>query len=274
MEIDKTYIYDLKLQVTAYEAITKAGSAQRNRFRAMWIGENPDNDEIVKAIDSLKDSFSRRIAKTIKNWPIWEEWLDKVSGIGPAIGGRLILMYYYRFTPICPKCSGDIDKVEGTYFCPACDKSLKGDGNLVFRIDERDFPKISAWWAYMGRHNNGNGTMPKRKAGEQANWSTKGRTLGFHIADQFNRQKPEHPYKKIFLDKKMKHQTLNKGREKEWTKMHIHNAAGNETVKIFLAHFWTVARELAGKEVTKPYVGRLQGHTVIPPFFWKKPKEM
>ena len=110
------------------------------------------------------------------------------------------------------------------------------------------------------------GAMPKRKKGVQVNWSTPGRTIGFHIGDQFNRQKEDHPYKAFLIGRKKKHEK----NHPDWSKGHIHNAAKNETVKLFLAHFWHVARTIEGLSVSEPYSGAIMGHTnIIKPFYWE-----
>ena len=111
------------------------------------------------------------------------------------------------------------------------------------------------------------GSMPKRKKGVQVNWSTKGRTLGFMISDQFNRQTNKTEYGKFLLDRKKKHQK----NHPDWSKGHVLNAAKNETVKLFLAHFWHVARTIDGKPVSEPYAGAIMGHTnIIKPFYWEE----
>ncbi len=44
----------------------------------------------------------------------------------------------------------------------------------------------------------------------------------------------------------------------------------NNAVKLFLAHFWTVARTLDSKEVTAPYAMTIMGHTgYIKPFYFE-----
>ena len=121
----------------------------------------------------------------------------------------------------------------------------------------------------MGRHTV-DGVFPKRKSGVQSNWSTIGRTVGYHIGEEINRQKEDHPYKALLNLRKEKHAK----NHPEWKKGHVHNAAKNEVVKIFLAHWWTVARTLDGKPVSEPYAGALLGHTnIIKPFYWEMESE-
>lgn len=109
------------------------------------------------------------------------------------------------------------DKIINTLICVDCGKTAK-DGLLKHKLEFKDFSTISKWWAYMGRHTDGE-KMPKRTKGVASNWSTAGRTLGFHIGDQFNRQQEDHPYKKLFNERKAKHAR----NHPEWTKGSIRN---------------------------------------------------
>ena len=261
----------LNFLTRTYEGVTQLITKTKQRLQTM-PGESGSEefDTLLKGqgktdgLDTVKGRITREIGKELKNWDIWEDWMQKIPGVGPYLAARLIIFYYYRFVPICQDCGGKLLKKDSALICEKCGKTSKGDGVLKHDIEIKDFATISKWWAYMGRHTV-DGVMPKRKKGELANWSTPGRTVGFHVGDQFNRQKPDHPYKAFMLERKAKH-ARNHG---EWSKGHIHNAAKNETIKLFLAHFWTVAREMDGKPVSEPYAGAIMGHTnIIDPFYF------
>lgn len=261
----------LNYLVKTYKGVTKLIAASRQRLLSLpGEGMTEDFDPLLKGmgkadpgLETVKMRIARNIEKELDNWAIYSEWLEKIPGIGPAIASELIITYYYKFVPVCPDCGGELEKKEGAMICVGCQKKVK-EGLLKYKIVVRDFPTISKWWAFLGRHTV-DGVMPKRAKGTQANWSTPGRTLGFQIGDQFNRQDPDHPYKKFFLERKERHARKNP----EWTKGHTHNAARNESVKLFLAHFWTVARTIDGLPVSEPYAGAIMGHTnIINPFFW------
>ena len=289
-------IRELNCLCRDYDGLNKLIVSTKNRRSALNPDEDPETNPIIKGevsqkggqvtkyqgLDNIKDQVSRRIGKLLEYWPVWTDWMSGVPGIGPFIGGNLILFYYYRFVPICPKCGTDLIKKEtvdkktekkiNTFYCPKCKKSAKGDGVLTHRIEERDFRQPSSWWHYLGMHCNGDGNKPKRKKGEQGNWSTKGRTIGYQIGDQFNRQNEDHKYKAFLLRSKEKHNRKNENgkREKPWTKGHIQNAARNEAAKLFLSHFWHVARELAGKTTVSPWIIEHGGHTgIIPPYYYE-----
>lgn len=280
----------LNYLVRTYDGVTKliTQTKQRHATLSGEVVDDPENDDILKGdrhsegLDTVKGRMSRDIEKELSaNWDIWRLWLKTVPGIGPAIAGGLVMKYYFKFVPVCQKCGGDLEKVKedgkengglektkGMMKCLSCGKSAKNDGVLQYRKQRREFATISKWWAFMGRHTV-DGVMPKRKKGIVANWSTPGRTLGYQIGEQINRQGPDSPYKRFLLERKTKHQK----NHPDWSKGHVHNAAKNEAIKLFLSHFWVVAHEIEGLPVTEPYAGAIMGHTnIVEPFFWAKEK--
>ncbi len=266
----------LNFLTRTYEGVTQLIASTKQRLQSL-PGEKREEkfDTLLKGLgkesglETVKGRIVREIEKELKRWDIWEQWAKKIPGIGPFIAAQMIILFYYRFIPVCKDCGGKLEKNEHKLICVDCSKVAK-EGLLSHKLEFKDFPTISKWWAYMGRHTV-DGVMPKRKAGTQSNWSTVGRTLGFHIGDQFNRQKEDHPYKALSLQRKAKHAK----NHPEWKKGHVHNAAMNEVVKIFLAHWWTVARTIEGKPVSEPYAGALMGHTnIIQPFYWENESDI
>jgi hypothetical protein len=269
--INEPQIHYLNFLMKEYEGFTRFTAQTKQRLQSL-PGEKREEkfDTLLKGqgkesgLETIKGRMTRGIEKELKQWDIWEFWAKKIPGIGPFITAQMIILFYYRFIPICKDCGGKLEKDEHQLKCVKCGK-IAEEGLLTYQLEYKDFPTISKWWAYMGRHVV-DGAMPKRKKGVLSNWSTVGRTLGFHIGDQFNRQKDDHPYKALLKLRKAKHQKDNS----DWSKGHVHNAAKNETVKIFLAHWWTIARTLEGKPVSEPYAGALMGHTnIIKPFYWE-----
>ena len=267
----------LNYLVRTYDGVTKLITQTKQRIATLpgQVVDDPENEDILKGdrhtegLETVKGRLSREIEKElIASWDIWRLWLKMVPGIGPAIAGGLVMKYYFKFVPVCQKCGGDLEKNEGGMKCLSCGKDAKKDGVLQYRKQRREFATISKWWAFMGRHTV-EGVMPKRKKGTVANWSTPGRTLGYQIGEQINRQGPESLYKRFLLERKAKHQK----NHPEWSKGHVHNAAKNEAIKLFLSHFWVVAHEIEGLPVTEPYAGAIMGHTnIVEPFFWAREK--
>lgn len=267
----------LNYLVRTYDGVTKLITQTKQRIATLpgQVVDDPENEDILKGdrhtegLDTVKGRLSREIERELNgHWDIWRLWMKLVPGVGPAIAGGLVMKYYFKFVPMCQKCGGDLEKIEGGMKCLSCGEGAKADGVLKYRKQRRDFATISKWWAFMGRHTV-EGVMPKRKKGTVANWSTPGRTLGYQIGEQINRQGADSPYKRFLLERKAKHQK----NHPDWSKGHVHNAAKNEAIKLFLSHFWVVAHEIEGLPVSEPYAGAIMGHTnIVDPFFWAKEK--
>jgi len=283
-EIEELTIQRLKFFERTYSGVTQEIASAKNRFGAIGITKTEYPDfAIIENLESIKGKINRELKKLCVNWPIYNTWLSKVQGVGEATSAKLILLYYYKFQPICKDCGGDIDKDDG-FKCSVCGKEAKKDGILKHRIMHRDFKNISSLWKYMGMHNaphcpncrigpkkislsrlDASGTCPicknvipekqyvykkpKRQKSLSNDWTTTGRTLCFLISDQFVRNKKS-LYRGIY-DKKKANIEKNKPDIK---KGHRHNMACNETAKRFLSDFWMVARTVDGLEVTKPYI--------------------
>jgi len=270
---NKQRISYLNYLIRTYESLTNMMAATKNRLQSL-PGDHPvkfdrilHGEEKEEGLETIKGRISRLIGKELPAWDIWTHWLKDVPGIGNVTAAELIMLYYYKFIPACKDCMTPLEKKDSTYWCPSCEKSVKGEGNLEYLLGYKDFSNISKWWAYMGRDIR-DGAMRKRKKGEQLNWSTNGRRLGFLIGESFNKQQPDHKYKAVLLSEKAKYEKSQPDISKGWR----HNKAKNNAVKLFLAHFWTVARALDGKDVTQPYAMTIMGHTgYIEPFYYEKP---
>uniref|UniRef100_A0A6H1Z8N6 Uncharacterized protein n=1 Tax=viral metagenome TaxID=1070528 RepID=A0A6H1Z8N6_9ZZZZ len=246
-------------------------------------------------LEQVKGRLERSIGKHLVYWDIWNQWLTNVPGIGHYYGGKLILLYYYKFESVCPKCGDLVVKKEHTFFCETCQKSIKGEGNLVFKITERDFPRISSWNHFLGMHNTAHHKAcrkrltddnycpvckvnvpeediiylkPMRQAGVQSDWSSAGRTLAYLIAESF--VKASGNGGRSYRDYYDSRRELRDKTHPDFSKGHKYNMAKNETVKLFLSHFWQVARTIDGKPLTEPYiVAKDPVHNKIEPFYWE-----
>jgi len=267
---NKNNIAYLNYLIRTYKSLTDMVASTKNRLQSL-PGDHPvkfdrilHGEEKEEGLETIKGRISRLIGKELPNWQVYDQWLKNIPGIGPVTAAELIMLYYYKYIPVCKACVSVLEKQTGTYWCPECEESVKGQGNLDYLLAEKDFPNISKWWAYMGRDIQ-DGAMRKRAKGTPSNWSAAGRKLGFMIGESFNKQKPDHLYKSILLSQKKKYEKSQPDISKGWR----HNKAKNNTVKLFLAHFWTVARTLDGKEVTAPYSMTIMGHTgYVAPFYF------
>jgi len=287
-------INNLNFSLKTYDAITKTVVMTKNRLAHMNSEEKPGNNQFIKNMESLQGQLTRATLRELEYWPIWTEWLKGVPGIGPGIAGNLILLYYYRFIAVCKDCGSDVIKKESepkknkngkapvikldengeekkvmTFFCPTCNKSIKGEGVLKHRIDKttKDFSNVSKWWAYLGQ-SVVDGKMPKRQTGVVSNWSAKGRQTAYMIGISFEHQKDTsgNPYREFYDATKKKLQAV----YPEKTDGHRRDMSKMRTAKFFLSHFWHVARELEDKSTRGIYSDVILAHTgIIPPYYWK-----
>ena len=269
---------ELNYAVKNYVGLTKMIVQIRNRAHAYGI--EPENEQLIcgsrtktgkektTGLETLKGMASRKIERILKDFPIWMDWLVNVPGIGPVIGGQLVALYYFKSIAVCKECGADLDN----FTCLICKKESRGLGVLKFRSELRNFATISSWWHFMGRHVVDN-KVPKRRImredeDENPNdWSNLGRKLGYDIKESFNKLPSTHKYK-AFAEKRKQYRL---GTHPDATKGHRHNMAWNETVKLFLSHFWQVAHTLDGLEMTKPWCVQHGGHdpeSIIAPYYF------
>lgn len=274
-DMKSTMARGLVFWIKNYEQISKTISSMKNRAVAFSKKDSSGDAEYInneiKNLEKTKDKFAKKISEYLSYHKVWSDWLDGVPGIGPALGGKLLSLYYYKSVAVCDKCGKDLIRIEGSngdhgrLECSGCGKKSKGDGVLNYRIEDRDFSTISKWWKFMGRHTV-DGKMPKRKKGVKIDWRTDGRTCTYLIAEQF--VKNGNKYRK-FYDKEKAKIVL---KRPDATKGHINNMAKHNTIQLFLSHFWLVARTIDGKSVTDPYYAvSVLGHNkdhIIEPYYW------
>jgi hypothetical protein len=265
---EREFIDMLRVELKTYDDVTETIRKRKQRIIHTNAEADPCQDDVVLALQKIKSKSARTITKLLEEWPIWQEWLAQVPGVGPFVAGNLIMLYYYRHVPVC-KCGARVEKKESTFYCPVCKKSIRGDGVVAYDVERRNFSTVSAWWAYMGRHTV-DGKMPKRTKGQVSNWSSLGRMIGYQFGDQVNRQPERNPYKAFMLARKAKRERTHP----EASKGHRHNMAKNETIKLFLSHFWHVARTLEGLDTRGPYAQQVLQHDgIIAPYYWEGAKQ-
>lgn len=312
--IPEIEIQRLNVLRKTYDGLTQEITKLKNRLGSLHPDSDKKNDPMLKGwvdengkepgYESYKRKLKREMEKRLKYWPIYTQWLQHIPGIGPAIAANLILKYYYRFQAICKECGGNVEHSKtkcrmcdkeyekGLKFCPVCEFELeqsgafvcvdcgweaKGEGNLCYKIEERDFNTISKWWSFMGRGiDPATGKMPKRGKGKKSNWSHSGRLTGFMFYNLLARidknmrscGKPPNRYYQFMLGRKAYRQgTHPKEKPGYWQHM-----AGNETAKRLLSHFWIVARVLDGKELSKPWILQHGGHVDFDPPYYMSPE--
>ena len=276
MKTDERVVRRLGYLCKSYDGIKKLITQSKQRIVSMVPEFEPKHQDEIVLMEKIKDRLATEIERELRYFPLYMRWLKHVPGAGPFVCGNLIILYYFKFTKICKDCGGVLiqdtkkggDELAGMK-CSACGKKPKGDGVFNYRIDERDFATISKWWAFLGRKPV-DGKMPKRRSGSKIDWNPKGRLAGYEFAQQLIRQAGSTEYSAFYLKEKAQ---LTELRGAELKKGHIHNMALNKAVKLFLAHFWMVARTIDEKTVTRPYAETIMGHSgILEPFYWEPEK--
>jgi hypothetical protein len=162
--------------------------ADENRIRS--VEQAGDAREAMldslKAVNTEIKKLERQavlaLEKSIKQTPGVGEWVQATPGVGLKTVGRLI---------------GAIGNPVMNF---AEDRPRRGPAEL---------------WAYMGLHVTDNGTAPRRKKGELANWSTEAKTRAFLVAEGCVKAvggetsngviKPRSPYRDVYDSARMKH---------------------------------------------------------------------
>lgn len=127
---------------------------------------------------------------------------------------------------------------------------------ITGRLDK--FETVSKLWAYLGLHVR-EGRAPRRKRGELANWSIKGRTVCYQLAESIVRV-GKGPYREAYDRKKAEYGArertgpsecpfgqlhLSKSKKPIACGLaHIHNAAMRYAIKCYLRDLWSEWRKV------------------------------
>jgi len=261
--IEELHVRNLKYLVKTYDSLTDVLKKTKQRLATI----NPDSVERyesgkmklttqpdLKDFHNHRERIKTKMIKELKKYNIYTEWLANIKGIGANIAANLVILYYYKFQPICQECGANIYFEKDKKKCDHCGASFK-KGLLKYRIEDKDFANISKWWSYMGQGCDEDGKKAHRVDGESCGYSDIGRAITWQISQQFvkhwdkKNQVATCKYREFYDYRKAKREKTHANT----TPKHRHNMACHESAKVFLAHFWLVARTLDRKPLTKPY---------------------
>tara|TARA_Y100000593_G_C4320080_1_gene343274 strand:+ start:455 stop:1426 length:972 start_codon:yes stop_codon:yes gene_type:complete len=211
-ETFRRFVYDVRLEALSYEVKVRSEAVEARKKSKQRTGLDPVLAEL-KA-DELKEAT------------------NYVSRCNTKIKKHLVDF------PIYSECLKDIKGV-----------GIASAGELVTIIkDIERFPTVSKLWAYFGLDVR-NGKAPKRKKGELANWSQRGRSLilndivsnGFKMGGAATEKRPE-PFKWRSVYDEFKSKELEKNElraeEDQLSNGHMDNRAVRRTGKEFLKMVW------------------------------------
>ena len=188
--------------------------------------------KIVNETKKTEANYKKLMEIYITSEPIWYLWLQRIKGISAVLASNLIKNFGYT---------------------------------------ER-FRYVSSMWRYCGLDPQG---AKGREKKVKLTYNPKMKTLMWKISDSFVKQRTQ-PYRTLYdetkhiesvlMEKYGKDVEIKLGDNLKTTcksKLHVEFRARRKAVKLFLQHYYVVARTIKGLPLTKPYVEEKLGHTHI-----------
>lgn len=209
---------------------------------------------LFQKVASVEKGFKNPMEKFAEAEPLWQKFLCHIPGIGEVLTTKLIGAVGYCQTY---KHISSLWRNFGLHLvCPQCTR--KEEDGYIYAVpvnSDGKCPKCGM-----------SGVAPGNKLGQKNDFNGKFKTLGWLIGDCLIKQKSK-IYYGIYVQEKARQMErvfpegeLQKKYGKPYTEKdialklkHAHNRAWRKMVKIFLSHYWIVARTLAKMPVTEPY---------------------
>jgi hypothetical protein len=185
-------------------------------------------------LEKAEGQHFRRLGNILKGFPIWTEWLEGVSGVGPAMAGVLISeidIHKARYPSSLWRYAGLDVARDG-----------KGRSRRAEHLVDREY--VAA-----------DGSQATRKS-ITFNSFLKTKLVGV-LGPCFLRAK-DGPYKRAYYD--YKHRLENHETYRDASKAHRHNMAIRYAVKRFLADLYVQWRTLEGLDIAPDYHEAKLGH--------------
>lgn len=186
-----------------FRALTPEGDLEK-RF-----DEAKANDTILQALLTEEGRTDRELKKAVEETEVWQHILDDVTGVGPAIAGRVIAGI----------------------------------------LDIRRFETKGKFKAFCGVHVLEGGVFPRKRKGQVANWHNDVRQALYLVAEQFNRRPDSvwgqilRYYKGKLREKHPEVEVTDRGK-KRYTDGHIHKMALWRSVTKFVEWLFVNWRRL------------------------------
>jgi hypothetical protein len=179
-------------------------------------------------LERAESTHFRRLGMILREFPIWNDFMDDVKGVGPAMAGVIISeinIHTAEYPSSLHKYAG-LDVVKG-----------EGRGRFKHHLEESTYTDKDG--------------AEQTKMGITFNPFLKTKLIGV-LGSSFIKQKAEtSPYRSIYDS--YKHRLENHPKHKEKTKGHRHNMAVRYMVKKFLTDLYNAWRRLEGLTVAPTY---------------------
>ena len=242
----------------------------------------------VNAIFEKAESFEKDISAIlkieVKKYPIYQEYLSHIYGIGHILSAGLIA---YVEDPSKFAKTSKLKQYSGygmNTFCTTCNNPTYVVTKYKTKDGKIGKAKKFRPMKICDNCNVSTVTMvQERRVGFQINWNDKIKLLCWKIEDQFIKRPAtksgfrriyeqirkqielEHP-SEVKVDENTELTGSRKKFKKQFTKGHVYKMARRKTVSIFLDHFLRTWRKIEGLETPKPYVEGFLNHETIKPF--------
>ena len=171
--------------------------------------------------EAMEGMLDKEIAGELHHWPVWNDWLKHVKGIGPSLAGQMLALL---LPPL-------VDRGPSTWYKAAGLAPSEYEGKMRLPRPRKDGGKITYHpWLRRCLHN---------------------------VATSFVRNGGY--YREVYDEGKARLTALHEGDE-AWPPHRLDAVARWKTVKLFLAHLWEKWLESEGQDGRRAYVVDQLGH--------------
>lgn len=191
--------------------------------------------ETMATIQAAEKDLAKRLDQAMRAHPL-ADFVEAQPGLGIRSVGRLLGVIGDPYVRWVPTKWVDLEPAKKKKATDEDDDRPKRKVPVEWDLQART---VSQLWAYCGLHVV-DGKAPKRRKGEQANWTTAAKTRSYLIAVacvKVNRG----PYREVYdITRERYAAAVEAG---ELTKGHAHNRAMRATSKAALRDLWIAARQ-------------------------------
>jgi hypothetical protein len=231
----------------------------------------PTPPEITLLVKYVRDmimtekSIAKELESRVKDLPIYKNYLNKITGIGPILSAGLIahLTPIDRFATISKLWA--YAGLTTEYYKSECTKGHKFITTSPVAICPVRMKNGEVCGARIKQTEHIQG-VPKREKGYVLFVNQNLRTLMYKIARSFEfQQEKKSYYRRLYVIQKERYLAKLEGTNEKGERGHARNMAFRYIEKRFLANLWIVWRTFEGLKVTEPYSIEILGHTGYEP---------
>lgn len=247
-----------------------------------------EHDYIIKIWNTMLESknienkYKSAMQKYVEKYEIYTEFLSKIKGIGPVLSVNLVKEFGTCEVIVSEKATGKIIGREKGDHDGELEKALVLYKEHPDLYSLKGYHYVSRLWSHSGNNVNAEGKSPKLKKGEKPTWSPHLRALTWKISDSLLKGN-KGVYRRLYNTEKEKQLAIvyqpgvlfkkygkpYKEEDTHLSKLHAHNRALKKMRKLFLAHYWEAARQIAGLPTPRPFVEQVLKHSPLDTISWK-----